>query len=278
MDQKVIFGNDLSAQSSDKSYSVCARARVNSIPFYRLLIFAMLSVALSQAQVPTEVEAPEYREAPQPRCDSFTMLNRIRLTALEKACYYRDQVFTPSAMFGAAIFGGIAQAIDSPSDWPQGAKGFAWRAGTRYAQGMTKTTVSFLAGLSFHEDPRALRPECEESHAKTTVTKIATMTVAPKGFWRRLGGAVAENFWAENDYCNMRPVFSASAGALASGFVGMAWTPDPSNTVTKAMVRSGTALGGTIGSSIFAEFKGDITRLVSHGFKRTASSSKGSEQ
>ena len=237
-----------------------------------ILLLSIFVVVPCQAQQITE--NAHYAEAPRPKCDSFSMQNLVRLSTLEKTCYYRDQVFTPSAIFGAAFFGAIAQAMDSPPDWPQGAKGFAWRASTRYVQGMAKTTGSYLAGLAFHEDPRAVRPDCERA---TNAYKIVTEPAPPRSFWRRLGGAVAVNFWAKDDSCRFRPMFSPTAGALSSGFVGMAWTSDSSNTVTKAMVRSGTALGGTIGSSIFTEFKGDITNLVSKMSGRKSASKKGSE-
>jgi hypothetical protein len=232
-----------------------------------VLLLLMFSATLSRAQ--------QYVEAPRPKCDSYTMQNRISLTALEKTCYYRDHVFSPSAVSGAAIFAGIAQATNSPPEWPQGAKGFAWRVGTRYVQGMAKTTGGYLAGLALHEDPRSVRPDCSRPH---DANGIVTLSDTPKSFWRRVGGAVAVNFWTKNDSCKMRPAFAASAGALSSGFVGMAWTPDSSNTISKALVRSGTALGGSIGSSIFTEFQGDITHGVSKLFGRKPSSGGGSQQ
>src|SRR5260370_24018780 len=86
------------------------------------------------------------------------MKNRVSLNAREKTCYYRDQLISPSAISGAALFAGIAQAMNSPKEWPQGAKGYEWRASTRYGQGMTKSTRAYFGGLALHEDPRAGRP------------------------------------------------------------------------------------------------------------------------
>lgn len=248
------------------------RRKIAAAPILFKYARAVLMLLLSSASLS---RAQQYREAPQPKCDSYTMQNRISLTALEKTCYYRDHLFSPSAISGAAIFAGIAQATNSPSEWPQGAKGFEWRVGTRYVQGMAKTTGGYLAGLVLHEDPRPVRPDCLRPH---DVRGIVTLSDTPRGFWRRVGNAVAVNFWTKNDSCKMRPAFSASAGALSSGFVGMAWTPDSSNTVSKAFVRSGTALGGAIGSSIFTEFQGDITHGVSKLFGRKPSSGGGSQQ
>ena len=259
-----------SLNTSEFRYGSCTgdRKHVQAL----LMLLSIFVIVPCQAQQITE--NAHYVEAPRPKCDSFSMQNLVRLSTLEKTCYYRDQVFTPSAIFGAALFGGIAQAMNSPSEWPQGAKGFAWRASTRYVQGMAKTTGGYLAGLALHEDPRAVRPECSR---KVDANEIVIQPSAPKSFWRRLGGAIAVNFWAKDDSCRTRMMLSPTAGALSSGFVGMAWTPDSSNTVTKALVRSSTALGGTIGSSIFTEFKGDITNLATKMFGRKPASSKGSE-
>lgn len=225
-----------------------------------LLIRGSLSLAQPAVDRPSpEHPSSEYHDPPNPKCDAYTMKNRASLTAPEKTCYYRDQLISPSAITGAALFAGIAQAMDSPPQWPQGAKGFEWRASTRYTQGMAKSTGVYLAGLALHEDPRAVRPDCEgDQDERGLVTQVAS----PRTFWQRLRGAVVVNFWAKNDSCKGRVAFAPTAGALSSGFVGMAWTPDSSNTIAKAFVRSGTALGGTIGNRVFSEFQGDITHVI----------------
>jgi hypothetical protein len=241
---------------------------------YTLTLLMLISSSfLSRSQEVPGAVKPGYREAPQPKCDSYSMQNRVSLSALEKTCYYRDQLLSPSAISGAALFAGIAQATNSPREWPQGAKGFGWRVGTRYVQGMAKTTGGYLTGLALREDPRPARPDCRRPHDSRGMLLEAA---APRSFWGRVGGAVAVNFWTRDDSCKMRPAFAASAGALSSGFVGMAWTPDSSNTVTKALLRSGTALGGSIGSSIFTEFQGDITHVVTKLFGGGSRSNGGS--
>src|SRR5262249_53361031 len=121
-------------------------------------LLLMFSASYSLAQPAGENLSPQYAAPPAPRCDDYTMKNRASLTALEKTCYYRDQLISPSAITGAALFAGIAQAMDSPAQWPQGAKGFEWRASTRLVQGMAKSTGGYVVGLALHEDPRAVRP------------------------------------------------------------------------------------------------------------------------
>src|SRR5260370_25082345 len=111
------------------------------------------------------------------------MKNRVSLNAREKTCYYRDQLISPSAISGAALFAGIAQAMNSPKEWPQGAKGYEWRASTRYVPGMTKSTRVYFVGLALHEDPRAVRPHCTLAPYKGA---IITQQAEPTTFLQQL--------------------------------------------------------------------------------------------
>src|SRR5260370_41832155 len=112
--------------------------------------FAQQNLAKQNLTQPTadkpSPDYPQYYEPPNPKCDAYTMKNRVSLNAREKTCYYRDQLISPSAISGAALFAGIAQAMNSPKEWPQGAKGYEWRAGQRYVQGRTKKHRGHLVG------------------------------------------------------------------------------------------------------------------------------------
>jgi len=203
---------------------------------------------------------PVYSQSPEPGCDAYTMQEIPRLEFKRKACAYRDQLLTGSALFGAAFFAGIAQLQNDPSEWPQGADGFGRRFGVRYAQGMAKSTGSFLFGALDHEDPRAHPPAnlfcASHDHGPKT------------GFWPRTGSALLRVVWVHRDNCTDGIAFSHIAGALSSGFIGMAWTPPPGNTIGQAFARSGTAFGGDVAASVFSEFQSDIFGVVSRLFGR----------
>ncbi len=181
------------------------------------------------------------------------------LTAHQKLCYFvKNRAVTPSGVFGSAFTAGIAQLTKSPKEWSQDAKGYGERFGTRFAQGLTKSTTESLVGILDHEDPR-LRPSSEAGTLPFSASRILP----------RLGNAVIGTVWTTRDrYADgsaRGPSFSYSriAGSFASGFVGMAWTPDSGNTVGQAFGRTGTAFAGYVGTSIWTEFQPDIIRLVS---------------
>jgi len=220
-----------------------------------VFFFIVGCAAICPAQDPTA--GAKFPSAPEPGCDSYTMQTIPKLGFRRKACYYGGQLMTGSALFGAAFFAGVAQLRNGPAEWPQGADGYARRIGTRYAQGIAKSTGSFLVGALNHEDPRPhppVIPGCDHQHGTKS------------GILPRAGSALLRVFWAHRDNCTDFIAFSHFAGALSSGFVGRAWTPDRDNTIGQAFMRSGTAFGGDIGASLFSEFQGDIFGLFGRAF------------
>src|SRR5205823_3742940 len=116
-----------------------------------------------------------------------------------------------------------------------------------------------LVGALFREDPRFYDSR-------------------KQGFWKRFGFALTHTLIVKNDNGHEQLSAGRIAGAFSSGFVGMAWTPDPINTTRDALVRSGTAMGGVLAGSMFKEFQPDLMKLASGIFRRPpkAASNKGS--
>jgi len=185
-------------------------------------------------------------EPPTPRCDPYSMQTLPKLDFRQRACYWRSQIITGPAFSGAAFWGLIGEMRHKPPEWPQGADGFGRQFGTRYAQGVVKSTATFLMAAALQEDPRPLGPM--ELHCAGRSAKL----------WPRVGQAVARVFWTQDSNCSGRLALSRLSGSFASGFVSLAWAPPSVNKINSALVGTGTALGGYIGNSLFSEFQGDI--------------------
>jgi hypothetical protein len=187
------------------------------------------------------------------------------LSFKQKAAYFaQNKLFVGSSVFGAAFFGGIAQWRKDPPQWPQGAQGFGYRFGTRYTQSITGNTAEFLFG--FREDPRSSPPP------QIMILKGGTWVKNPNlhdhhpagaSFGGRLGRALLGVVWTHYDSGSDGIAFSRIGGSVASGLVGRAWTPDPSNTWGQVGVRTASAFGGYAAAAVFHEFQPDLTKLAS---------------
>jgi hypothetical protein len=74
-------------------------------------------IASPRDAVPVTFPPPD-GPAPVGACDSYTMQNLPVLNLAQKTCYWRAQLVTGSAVFGAAFFGALAMAEESPKEWP----------------------------------------------------------------------------------------------------------------------------------------------------------------
>ncbi len=224
-----------------------------------LLAFLILCLfpCVGRAQVTQVLPSPI--PPPKPQCDSYSMQSLPTVTFKQRACFYRDQLLTGTAFSGAAFWGFVAELRHTPPEWPQGLQGFGEQFGTRYAQGMAKSTGTFVVGALLHEDPRTLSPldvscENESDHYR------------PVKFWPRLGRSLARVVITHNASCQNRFAFSRIAGSFSSGFVSLAWAPPSNNHISNTLEGSGTALAGYFGNSVFTEFQGDLFGLLGHLF------------
>ncbi len=175
----------------------------------------------------------------------------LPMSTKDKACYWWTNSFNATMIFGAAFNTALDPIFNGSTNkyWGQGAEGFGRRFGTRVTQSMVKGTGQAVVGAMFREDPR-FYPSRKQ------------------GFWPRFGFAVAHTIIVKNDSGREQLSAGRIAGAFSSGFVGMAWTPDPINTPQAALERSGTAMGGVLAGSLWKEFQPDVMKLVSSMFRK----------
>jgi hypothetical protein len=192
----------------------------------------------------------------------------------QKAGYFRqNKLFSASSLFGAAFFGEIANIRQSPPEWKKGWTGLGRRAGTRYAQSLSKSTAEFVFGLL--EDPRPNpppQPMVRRNGVWQPNPRIHDHRASAK-FGPRLGRALLTVVWTHYDSGSDGIAFSRIGGAVASGVTGIGWTPASTNTWGQVGIRTGTAFGGYAAGAIFHEFQPDVTKLLARltGQSRTPS-------
>ena len=192
-------------------------------------------------------------QRPASSCNSYRMSKQASYNQKQRLCYFGERIISPSAVFGATFNGGIAQWRDDPVEWQQGTRGYLRRFGTRLGQSASKSTAEYASHALLHEDPRPAR--------------LGTGSV-----WRRLGYAASNMVFAPTQVSGGRSVGrrrlspTPIAGALASGFVGMAWYPDRINTVPEAFRRSASSLEGSLSGFVFQEFEPDLVKLFARVF------------
>src|SRR5271169_1689903 len=208
-----------------------------------------------QEQTPPADEVPKTDPLPPPDCNSYTIASVPSLNFKQRACFWGSQLFTGSAVSGAALWSAVGVLRHKPEEWPQDLNGFGRQFGTRYTQSMVKSTATFIAGTITREDPRPDPPSVHGCPHPTTV----------KG---RIGQSLKRTVWSyretEMNSCGGRPAPGRLIGSFASGFVQLAWLPPSQNNLTTALLGTGTAFGGYIGDSLISEFQGDIFRIVGH--------------
>jgi hypothetical protein len=190
--------------------------------------------------------------------DYIIQYQTVSLTPTQRACLYLNNLFSPTAVFGAAFSSIYAQATNDEPSWGQGSEGYAKRFGARYVQGMSKATGEYLTGLVHGEDLRPTRSTCKS--------------------WRRIWCA-AETLVVANTSTGRHPVFAHVAGAFADGFVGMGfYSQDP--TWGQSLKRTGTSLASSLGYIEFYEFEPQIFGWLTKRFspKSTAVQAGASSQ
>lgn len=126
-----------------------------------ILSFTALTVcpALSFAQ-------QSLPDAPSQRSISSTYYQPP--TESERFKSYVKHTYSFSSLLEAGVRGGIDQAVDRPSGWPQGAEGYGDRFGSAAGQIVIRKTMEYLLADAFHEDLRTTPcgSGCAESKLK----------------------------------------------------------------------------------------------------------------
>jgi hypothetical protein len=164
----------------------------------------------------------------------------------DKLHIYARQAFSPRAVIGGAIAGGISM-LTVPSHYPRdlkdGAGAFGRWYGADIASSTSRQTGHFLAEVALHEDPRYVPSSC---------TNPLTRTLH----------AFAFTFVDKADSGRNTIAVSNFAGAAAGGFVGMGILPDGYNDVTHAGQRAIQNMQFFVIQNIATEYQPELGRIL----------------
>jgi hypothetical protein len=163
-----------------------------------------------------------------------------------KLRYFAVESFRPGIYPVAAFYDGLTMASPPkayPPEWRQGFPAFARNYGDFMVSWASLQGGKFVAASILHEDPRYF---------------ISTN----KNFFARLANAVRYAVIDRSDSGHPRLAVANLSGALAGGFVGNAYLPDPYANASRGFRRSAIGLTGFVTSNLADEFHPEIHKLA----------------
>jgi hypothetical protein len=211
----------------------------NGIRVSLILATTMLSIApYSHAQTSA---TSANREPPTASVAPNEYPAYVAPTEGERLRIYLHRLANPEAVFRATAGAGINQALDTPSEWHQGAAGYGRRFGSSYGEHIIQSTVMYGVSEALHEDTRYFRS-------------------GETGFGRRLKYALASTFRARHDDGTQHFSFSRISGYAASAGISRLWQPASTSGPTHAVDSFAISIGAEAGFNVAREFLPRIFR------------------
>jgi hypothetical protein len=163
-----------------------------------------------------------------------------------KLRYFAVESFRPGIYPVAAFYDGLTMANPPkayPPEWRQGFPGFARNYGDFMGSWASVQGGKFVVASMLHEDPRYF-------------------TSGNKNLFARTFNAARYAVIDRSDTGRPRLALANVAGALAGGFVGNAYLPDPYANPSHGLSRSALALTGFITSNLADEFRPEIHKVA----------------
>ena len=163
-----------------------------------------------------------------------------------KLRYFAIETFRPGIYPVAAFYDGLTMANPPkayPPEWRQGFPAFARNYGDFMVSWASLQGGKFVAASILHEDPRYF-------------------TSTNKNFFARVFNTVRYAVIDRSDSGHPRLAVANLAGALAGGFVGNAYLPDPYANASRGFRRSAIGLTGFVTSNLADEFHPEIHKLA----------------
>ncbi len=167
----------------------------------------------------------------------------VPLTPREKTARRAFRLVEPLTLLNSAFSAGISQLRNDPSEWGQGADGYAHRFAD--AEGFTAAhnTIALGFDLAFHLDPRYRR--------------------TPDGrFGPRLWSAISQTFLANKDSGGRTINVSEIVGNLGAGFISNTWQPEEHRSNEDALMSGLAGLGYQAAKNVVREFLPDVLHRI----------------
>lgn len=164
------------------------------------------------------------------------------LTPKQKVKRRALRLVEPVSLVSAGFGAGIEQWRGIPSEWGQGAEGYAKRFASAEGYMAAHNTIALGFDLAFHLDPRYHRSE-------------------ESGFMPRLKNAIKQSVIARKDDGGSMIDVSEIAGSFGAGLIANAWEPARYSTVGDGLQRGAIGLAYHTLKNIAREFLPDLFHL-----------------
>lgn len=135
----------------------------------RLIVLSVGPLFLTTLSCMAQQSTSELPPAPRPNVTAPALLSYEPPTQRERFRYYIRRTYGLSSVVEAAARGGISQALDDPSQWPEGAQGYADRMGSAMGEIAVRGTTEYVFSDLFREDLRHI--PCDSSCTQSALTR-----------------------------------------------------------------------------------------------------------
>jgi hypothetical protein len=168
--------------------------------------------------------------------------------------------FGPNAVVRAGAGAAIGQATNTPSEWGQGAAGFAKRFASGFGKHVIHNGIRYPVAHFLHEELE-YRPSGKQGFGPRLKYALVGTVVTHKTTTGKRTLAVGE-----------------ISGALGSGLISRLWQPESTHTMASGFASAGTTLGVDTGMNVVREFWPEIRhphrRSDSRSLKKSSSPRK----
>ena len=157
------------------------------------------------------------------------------MTQKERLRYYFLHMLSPEAFLRSAAGAGINQAMNTPSEWGQGAEGYGKRYASSFGGHIVQSTVMYGTGAILHEDDRYFRS-------------------GRSGFVPRLKYAILSTFEARHDDGSVHFSYSRVSSYAAAAAISRAWQPPSTRGPVNFADSFAINVGAEAGFNVVREF------------------------